>query len=206
VLLELPCAPGSICWARAVLLQYPALWVAGDWLRAPLHAGVCTAGRTEVLLAGPGGVGKATLVLDELARGGRAASDNLSVSEGVTAWGVAEPLRLNGGRGRRMPHGRREMRFPGRVHHMKPRAVVVTRGEPGGPALEACTVDETTRSLVAGTYVAGELRRYWAFAATMSAGTGAGLVHPGVERTATGLCASLPCIRLRLRGPLDGGC
>ncbi|HEY4993158.1 MAG TPA: hypothetical protein VII33_13875, partial [Nakamurella sp.] len=53
---------------RAVLVQYPALWWSGQRGRAPLHASVCTVGdgRT-VLIAGPGGVGKSTLVNAELA-------------------------------------------------------------------------------------------------------------------------------------------
>ena len=55
--------------ARAVLVQFPALWWAGTRGRAPLHASACTAGGATPLLAGPGGVGKSTLLKWELARG-----------------------------------------------------------------------------------------------------------------------------------------
>src|SRR6266545_4562978 len=59
--------------ARSALLRYPALWWAGTRGRAPLHASACTVGDLGVaLLAGPGGVGKSTLVSKELAAGGSA--------------------------------------------------------------------------------------------------------------------------------------
>src|SRR5580693_255225 len=79
---------------RAVLLQYPALWWSQQRGRVPLHASVCTVGSDDgrtVLIAGPGGVGKSTLVNAELARGAIATSDNLCVSDGRTAWGLLEP-------------------------------------------------------------------------------------------------------------------
>src|SRR6266508_1678791 len=102
--------------ARSALLRYPALWWAGTRGRAPLHASACTVGDLGVaLLAGPGGVGKSTLVSKELAAGGSATCDNVCVADGASAWGVVEPLRVEGGGGRRMPHGRRETAMPGRV-------------------------------------------------------------------------------------------
>src|ERR1035438_3519328 len=113
---------------RAVLLQYPALWWSQQRGRAPLHASVCTvgaAGGRTVLIAGPGGVGKSTLVNAELARGAHSTSDNLCVSDGHTAWGLLEPRRVpvgdsGGGHGRRMPHGRREAPWPSRVDELVP--------------------------------------------------------------------------------------
>ncbi|MGH7762359.1 MAG: hypothetical protein ACREOY_13255, partial [Candidatus Dormibacteraceae bacterium] len=96
--------------ARAVLVQYPALWRASLRGRAPLHASVCTAGGMRPLLAGPGGVGKSTLLMQELAAGAVAIADNICVSDGTTAWGLVEPLRVEGGAGRPMPHGRTERR------------------------------------------------------------------------------------------------
>ena len=46
---------------------------------------------------------------------------------------------------------------------------------------------QAARSLVAGTYMAGELRRYWAFAATLALGTGLGASHPPVAAIAESL-------------------
>jgi hypothetical protein len=93
---------------RAVLLQYPALWRSQQRGRAPLHASVCSLGPAEgsggqtVMLAGPGGIGKSTLVHGELLSGAACTCDNLCVSDGQYAWGVVEPLRLpaeaNGGK------------------------------------------------------------------------------------------------------------
>ena len=103
-----------ILLARAVLLQYPALWRASLRGRAPLHASGCAMGDLRPLLAGPGGVGKSTLIAQELAQGGLAISDNLCVSDGATAWGLVEPIRVEGGPGRSMPHGRTEAPLPGR--------------------------------------------------------------------------------------------
>ena len=108
---------------RAVLLQYPALWRAQQRGRAPLHASVCTtapAGPGAVLIAGPGGVGKSTLVDAELARGATATCDNLCVSDGRTDLGpgraaAAAGQHGGGARGRRMPHGRREVPWPARA-------------------------------------------------------------------------------------------
>ena len=51
---------------------------------------------------------------------------------------------------------------------------------------------------MAGTYMAGELRRYWAFASTLALGTGVGEVHPRVDEVARTLTAGLPCWELTL--------
>ena len=189
---------------RAVLLQYPALWRSQQRGRAPLHASVCGLGGDEsqaVLLAGPGGVGKSTLVHGELLSGAISTCDNLCVSDGQYAWGVVEPLRLpaeaHDGTGRRMPHGRREAAWPRRVDRMRPgRLVVLARG--GSPAVAPCDPALAARYLAAGTYMAGELRRYWAFAATLALGTGLGGSHPPVQEIADMLSTSLPCLQVTL--------
>lgn len=190
---------------RAVLLQYPALWRSQQRGRAPLHASACGTGPAgqAMLLAGPGGVGKSTLVQGELTRGAVATCDNLCVSDGLFAWGVLEPLRVPAGvgrdrRGRRMPHGRREAAWPDRADRLLPdKLIVLVRGS-GTPAVAPCDPAEAARYLVAGTYMAGELRRYWAFAATLALGTGAGGTHPAIAETAAALSARLPCLKLTL--------
>lgn len=189
---------------RAVLLQYPALWRSQQHGRAPLHASVCSldaAGGRTVLLAGPGGVGKSTLVHRELLNGAVSTCDNVCVSDGQHTWGLVEPLRLpaeaHAGPGRRMPHGRREAAWPRRTDQLTPNLLVVlARGGP--PGVTRCDPALAARHLEAGTYMAGELRRYWAFAATLALGTGRGGTHPPVEHTAQELSVRLPCLQVTL--------
>jgi hypothetical protein len=185
--------------ARAVLLQYPALWWAGVHGRVPMHAAVGTAGAATVLLAGPGGVGKTTLLRRELAAGGTAISDNVSVTDGVTAWGLVEPMRASGLGGRRMPHGRGEAPLPRRVASLRPdRVVVLRRGDGEAPLVRPCSPAAAARALTSGTYIAGELRRYWPYAALLAAATGRGPAHPPVAETAAKLALQLPCTEIVL--------
>lgn len=201
---------------RQVLLQYPALWWAGRRGCAPLHASVCTLNNVHTataLIAGPGGVGKSTLVQAELAAGGRSTCDNLCASDGNTAWGLVEPLRIeidrrvaSGPVGRRMPHGRRETLWPSRVADLTPDLLVVLRrGTGNSPTARRIDPDEAARVLVTGTYMAGELRRYWQFAATLALGTGMGRAHPAVEEVARALAAQLPCWEVVLGKARGGG-
>jgi hypothetical protein len=189
---------------RAVLLQYPALWWSQQRGRAPLHASVCglalADGRT-VLLAGPGGVGKSTLVHRELVNGAVSTCDNICVSDGQDTWGLVEPLRLpvevGAGTGRRMPHGRREATWPRRTGQLAPDLLVMlVRGS--RPGVTRCDPALAARHLTGGTYMAGELRRYWAFAATLALGTGVGASHPPVQYIAQKLSERLPCLQVTL--------
>lgn len=183
--------------ARAALVQYPALWWAGARGRAPLHASACTVGASTALLTAPSGVGRSTLVLEQVAAGEVATDDNLGVGDGTTIWGLAEPLRVEGGDGRRMPHGRRETVMPGRVGALVPdRLVVLTRGGSSEASITPCGAAAAARSLATSTYMAGELRRYWAFAATLAAGTGVGPGCSPVADVASAFAASLPCFSL----------
>lgn len=185
--------------ARSVLLHYPAMWWASTRGLAPLHAPACTAAGGVVLLAGAPGAGKTTLLRKELAGGGTAVSDNLTVSDGRAVWGVVEPIRVEGGTGRRMPHGRRETSLPGRVNSLVPDVVAVVRRGVGATAVvRRCGSAEAARTLVASTYMAGELRRYWGFAATLSKSTGLGEVHPAISAIAADLTRRLPCIEITL--------
>jgi hypothetical protein len=190
--------------ARAALIQYPALWSAGSRGRVPLHASACTAGASTPLIAAAGGLGRSTLLLEEAAAGGLATGDNLAVTDGTTVWGLVEPVRIEGGEGRRMPHGRREAHMPARVDALVPDCLVILgRRASGQRALTPCGVSEAARSLAAGTYMAGELRRYWPFAATLAAGTGHGPAHPGIADVALEMAERLSCFSLML-GPSAG--
>ncbi len=187
--------------ARAVLVQYPALWWAGTRGRVPLHASACTVGSSTALLASAGGIGRSTLVLRELEAGGLATGDNLAVGDGSAVWGLVEPFRVEVGDGRRMPHGRQELVLPGRAVVLRPDTFVVLRRDCSvEPSLVRCAPEVATRSLSAATYMAGELRRYWAFAATLAAGTGIGPVHPAVDRVAAAYAHKLRCLMLVLGG------
>ena len=185
--------------ARAVLMQYPVLWWAGTRGRAPLHASACASAHHTPLLTAAGGVGRTTLVLQEVREGAQATGDNIAVADGTSAWGMVEPLRIAGGSGRRMPHGRREVPLLGRAPELVPdRLIVLERGEADRPALTSCTREAAAGALVTSTYMAGELRRYWDFAATLTAGTGIGPPHPPVAEVAQAFAAGLPCHTLIL--------
>jgi hypothetical protein len=199
---------------RAVLLQYPSMWWAGTRGRIPLHASMFSAGGMTAVVAGPSGVGKSTLLATELTAGGRATSDNLCVTDGVSGWGVVEPLRLEGKSGRRMPHGRREQPLIGRVSTLTPdRVVLLQRGTGTETEVGPCEPSVAARALIGGTYMAGEMRRYWPFAATIAAGTGIGPAHPPICAVSERLTRRLPCVQVvlstrrdtRLSDALDDG-
>lgn len=185
--------------ARTVLMQYPALWCAGLRGRAPLHASAWTNRDSTVLVTASSGIGRSTLLVHELEAGSSATGDNLAVGDGAALWGLVEPMRLDGGNGRRMTHGRREIAMTGRIEAVAPDAVVVLeRGSTKQPALRLCGSEVAERALITNTYAAGELRRYWAFAATLAAGTGAGPAHPAVCEVASAFVAARPCFSLSL--------
>ncbi len=185
--------------ARAALLQYPALWWAGTRGRVPLHAPSYARRQLTPLLAGPSGVGKTTLLARELADGACAVSDNLCVGDGERVWGLVEPMRAEHLAGRRMPHGRREGELPNRVAVLTPdRVVVLRRGD--GRRVEVRPLDAAmaARVLSTGTYMAGELRRYWSFAATLALASGLGPAHPPVVEVAHAFANRLPCLEVAL--------
>lgn len=98
-----------------------------------------------------------------------------------------------------MPHGRREAPWQARLDRMLPdQLIVLVRGEQGAPDVAPCDPAEAARYLAAGTYMAGELRRYWAFAATLALGTGVGSPHPPVTEVAGVLSGGLPCLKVAL--------
>ncbi|MEU6372887.1 hypothetical protein [Streptomyces sp. NPDC046909] len=185
--------------ARATLLQYPALWWAGCRGRVPVHASAVTVGSAVPLLAGPGGTGRSTLVLGAVTAGGHACSDNLCVTDGRAVHGLVEPMRIRDGGGRRMSYGRTERPLPGRVDTLRPdRLVVLRRTGSGRPAVRPLDPVQAARSLVTGTYLAGELRRYWSFSAALALGTGRGPAHPPITATALEIARRLPTLELTL--------
>jgi hypothetical protein len=188
---------------RAVLLQYPVLWAAALRGRAPLHAcGVVSSMSGAMLVVGPSGVGKTTVVEHEVCAGGSATTDNLCVAGPDVVWGLVEPVRSENGSGRSAPHGRREGPLARRIPAMHPQVVVVLeRGE--RTELHPLAPPVAARALVASTYAAGELRRYWSFHAQAALGTGSGDAHPRVAEVAAAICAATPCVRLTLARARD---
>ena len=185
--------------SRAAVLQYPVLWWAGVRGHVPLHVSAATIRDAALVLAGPGGVGKSTLLATTEAAGGIPVSDNLCVTDGRVVHGLLEPSRRDDGDGRRMPHGRREGTWPRLAPSAAPTAVVVLhRGQGPAPQLRRIPAAAAVRELVGGTYAAGELRRYWAFAATAALGTGLGPVHPPVAAACERLAEGTETYELRL--------
>jgi hypothetical protein len=185
---------------RAVLVQYPSMWRALLRNRAPLHASACTAGALTVVVAGPGGAGKSTLIAGEVTSGGYAVSDNLVVTDGRTVWGVVEPMRTETGLGPRTSHGRREAQLPGRVADLRPDHLIVLRrgSEQARNGVRPCEPREAARALTASTYLAGELRRFWSFVAALAVATDMGPPHPAVADRARELAASTLCLEATL--------
>jgi hypothetical protein len=184
--------------AADVLVHYPVLWRAGWRGRVPLHAAALRLRDRGVLVVGASGVGKTTLARAEVAEGAALVSDNLVVSDGETVWGVVEPVRIEGGDGPRTTHGRRLASMAARRSQTRVDLVVVLRRDGGTSGCRPIAPEAATRELVASTYLAGELRRYWGFAAALTAGTGRGPVHPGVDRVAEQVCLGATCFELEL--------
>jgi hypothetical protein len=195
---------------REMLLQYPALWRAGVRGRAPLHASVCrrhpAVDGTVTLIAGPSGVGKSTFVQRDLRFGGDATCDNLCVCDGTTAWGVVEPLRVPSSQsGRRTTHGRHEVSLDRRAPHLNPTLIVLLRRLNTHEAARPVNREAAVRTLVAGTFMAGELRRFWGFAATLALATGDGPVQPAVAEVARRLVERLPACEVFVPEGRDAG-
>lgn len=187
--------------AAQTLLHYPALWWASLHGRVPLHVSVTSSAGGVTMIAGPSGVGKSTLLAAGLSRGEIATGDNICACDGHTAYGLVEPLRVqDGSGGPAAPHGRTEVPLTGRVPSLDPDRVVVLRRAAAGErsAIRPLAAEEAARELVAGTYMAGELRRFWPFAATLALATGLGPAHPDVGGVATALATRLPCVEVRV--------
>ena len=101
-------APRARQLTLLTLLAYPVMWLAARNGRAPIHVSAFETSGHTMLVAGPAGVGKSTVLQQEVAGGGRPISDNLCVTDGVRVWPVSEPMRIEGAGGKRAPHGRAE--------------------------------------------------------------------------------------------------
>jgi hypothetical protein len=114
-------------------------------------------------------------------------------------WGLVEPMRAEHLAGRRMPHGRREGELPNRVAVLTPdRVVVLRRGDGRRVEVRPLDAEVAARALVTGTYMAGELRRYWSFAATLTLASGLGPAHPPVGEVAHAFANRLPCLEVAI--------
>lgn len=199
--------------ATQTLVHYPALWWASLRGRVPLHVSVTSGADGVTMIAGPGGVGKSTLLAAGLPYGEIATADNVCACDGHTAYGLVEPLRVPAGPGAAgrlggppgpggpaAPHSRIEVPLAGRVPALDPDRLVVLRRAAVGerPGIRPLPAAEAARELVAGTYMAGELRRFWPFAATLALATGLGPAHPDVPGVATALATRLPCLEIRV--------
>jgi len=187
-------APRARQLTLLTLLAYPVMWWAARNGRAPIHVSAFETSGHTMLVAGPAGVGKSTVLQQEVAGGGRPISDNLCVTDGVRVWPVSEPMRIEGAGGKRAPHGRAEKPVLERLGEAVPGVLVVLRRGPA--AVRRLDPPAAARALVAGTYMAGELRRFWSFAATLGAATDVGPSHPPVLAVAEALSKAMPCVEV----------
>ena len=185
----------------AALFHYPVLWRAGLRGRVPLHASALRVDGLDVLVAGLSGSGKSTLVAAEEHAGALVGSDNLVVADATSVHGLREPRRTaqRTPGARRTTHGRWETPASyAPALELRPDVVVVLRRTGAPVSLGELSPEAATRELVASTYAAGELRRYWPWAATLAAGTGCGPAHPAVEAVARQVCEQARCFVLEV--------
>lgn len=179
------------------LVHYPALWRAGWRGRVPLHVAVLTHAGTAPMLAGPAGVGKSTVVAAALTEGAVVTADNVCAADEHECFGLAEPLRLDASRRATTSHGRTEKGWRRRAGSLTPDRIVILERGPRG-RVEPARPAQATLALVGGTYAAGELRRYWQFAATLALATGIGPPHPPVGQLARAYAERLPGLRIQV--------
>jgi hypothetical protein len=188
-----------------ILVHYPALMAAivDGW--SPLHISLVEVDGMRVALAGPGGIGKSTLVAGAVATGARAWCDNVAVSDGSRCHGMREAMRLpresapSGIPGQRTSHDRVEVPHAFEQGAVEPDAVVVVRRGSGfDPVVRRCSRGVARRALVAGTFAAGELMRLWPMVAAFSSAWHDVPAVPAVDEVAKALTATRPCFELVL--------
>lgn len=195
-----------------ILVHYPTLWWAGVRGLAPLHAAVVALDDVVVMLAGPAGLGKTKLLSTAVRDGNPAMCQNTVVSDGTCTHGLAEPIRLASSRASpgRPGGGRahwaaartdREHSWHDRPPVLVPDVVVtVRRGDVDRESVRSVPPTTAARSLVAGTFAAGDLGRYWSLCAILALATGLGPPAPPVADVARKLTERVPCLELTL-GP-----
>ena len=183
--------------AGQTLVHYPALWRAGWRDRVPLHVAVLRSADATPMLAGPGGVGKSTVVAAALGDGASVTADNVCAADGADCFGLAEPLRIVTSGRAVTSQGRSENPIPRRVGSLAPDRIVLLERGPDSRFETACPRD-VARAIVAGTYSAGELRRYWQFAATLALATDIGPAHPPIREVAAVYADRLPGVRVQV--------
>ena len=197
---------GSGCSPSQTLLHYPALWWAASQRgRVPLHVSVTSGADGVTMIAGPGGVGKSTLLSAGLPHGEIATADNICACDSRTAYGLVEPLRVQDGpaaRPRRTAAPR--SRCPGGCPAWNRTAWWCCAAPPAG---EQTTIRPLSagggRARAGGRNVHGRgvaallaVRRH----ARAGDGTGAGAPRRG-GRGGT-LAARLPCVEMRIAARL----
>jgi hypothetical protein len=106
--------------------------------------------------------------------------------------------------GARTTHGRRDHAWGERPDALVPDLVVaVRRGDAGRGHVRSAPSATVARTLVAGTFAAGELRRFWPLCAVLALATGLGPEVSPVVEVARLLTERVPCVELAL-GPRPG--
>ncbi|NUP48350.1 MAG: hypothetical protein HOW97_13740 [Catenulispora sp.] len=145
------------------LVHYPALWQAGIAGAVPIAGCVLMVKGRGVLVSGPSGVGKSTLLAHELAAGATAISDNLVALDPPNrmAHGLVEPLRADFSQlppgiatplpRRRTTRGRGEGHLNRRADSVSVDAVVLLRRAGAVPGLTRLGPGAAARELAAAT-------------------------------------------------------
>jgi hypothetical protein len=196
------------------LVYYPCWW----WLEQtrslhPIHAAGVGIDSTVVLLGGASGVGKSTLAV-ALASvpGGRLLSDSFVVHDGADVVGVREPILLDAWSRRWLGDDARHLHeiewrycLNRRGYHL-PEDKLADSGRCGllvfprrAPAqyVRPISAAQAHQRLSAGDMIINDLRRYWAFAATLEQVAPGGLVARREAQLAR-LTAEVPCYELGL--------
>lgn len=197
---------------------FPLLYAAERQGWVPLHAALVSAPAGGVLIAGGAGAGKSTLAVALSSQPGwRLLADNIALTDGAVALGVAEPVKLDawsvraaGGRGVEgglgsadAGWGRREYAPPSTADPVAVSLIVLPRL---GAVTQLTSVapQRAAVRLSAGTMLAYETQTYLRYAATV-ASVDATAPAPGRDHRVMRLTGQAPAVALDVaRGhPLD---
>ena len=202
--------------AAQTLLHYPALWWASLRGRVPLHVSVMSGSDGVTMLAGPGGVGKSTLLSAGLPHGEVATADNLCACDTRTAYGLVEPLRVEGGRpggsGGSGTHGAAGAAGRTRTAARSTRCLAGSRPSSRTGSWSCAAPTRMSNGPRSGRSRQVRQRGSWSRVPTWPANCGAsgrcparlrsgpgwGRAHPEVASVAAALATRLPCLEVRL--------